>query len=153
MSDVYKALNESLEVMFRQVNTAIYKHGRSILAGRQVSALQFNALLTLKEFGSLTMGELSRYLFTACSTATDLADRLERAGFVERVRSHKDRRVVSVNLLPKGEEIVNSVITERQVFLGEVLKQYSDQERVNLQDVLELLTIRIGKVDSAMLSK
>ncbi|NTV78684.1 MAG: MarR family transcriptional regulator [Clostridiales bacterium] len=153
MSDVQIALSESLEVMFRQVNTAIYKHGRSILAGIQVSALQFNALLTLKEFGSLTMGELSRYLFTACSTATDLADRLERAGFVERVRSHKDRRVVSINLLPKGEDIVNSVITERQIFLGEVLKQYSDQERDNLQDALELLTSRIERVDSTMLSK
>ncbi|HWQ72752.1 MAG TPA: MarR family transcriptional regulator, partial [Desulfitobacteriaceae bacterium] len=150
MSDVNKTLSESLEVMFRQVNTAIYKHGRSILAGMQVSTLQFNALLTLKEFGSLTMGELARYLFTACSTATDLADRLERAGFVERVRSQKDRRVVSINLLPKGEEIVNSVIIERQVFLGEVLKQYSDQEKVSLQDALEILTSRIERVDSTV---
>lgn len=148
MSDV--ALTESLETMFRQVNTAIYKHGRSILTGMQVSALQFNALLTLKEFGSLTMGELSKYLFTACSTATDLADRLERAGFVERVRSHKDRRVVSVNLLPKGEGIVDLVITERRVFLGEILKQYTDQEQISLQNALELLTKRIEKVDSAV---
>lgn len=151
MSDV--ALTESLETMFRQVNTAIYKHGRSILTGMQVSALQFNALLTLKEFGSLTMGELSKYLFTACSTATDLADRLERAGFVERVRSHKDRRVVSVNLLPKGEGIVDLVITERRVFLGEILKQYTDQEQNSLQNALELLTKRIEKVDLAMSSK
>ncbi|MDD2234308.1 MAG: MarR family transcriptional regulator [Desulfitobacteriaceae bacterium] len=151
MSDA--ALIESLETMFRQVNTAIYKYGRSILAGMQVSALQFNALLTLKEFGSLTMGELSKQLFTACSTATDLADRLERAGFVERVRSHQDRRVVSVNLLPKGEGIVDLVITERQVFLGEILKQYTEPEQISLRNALEILTKRIEKADLAMQSK
>ena len=125
MSDMHnKAVAKSLEVMVRQVNTVIYKRGRSILTGMQVSALQFNALLTLQEFGSLTMGDLSKYLFTACSTATDLVDRLERAGYIERARDLKDRRVVRVNLLPKGEDVVNLVIMERQVFLNEVLKEY-----------------------------
>ncbi|MHB8126923.1 MAG: MarR family winged helix-turn-helix transcriptional regulator [Desulfitobacteriaceae bacterium] len=150
MSDAHIAVTKSLEVMFRQVNTVIYKRGRSILAGMQVSALQFNALLILREFGSLTMGELSKYLFTACSTATDLADRLEKAGFVERARDQKDRRVVRVNLLPKGKEVVSLVIMERQVFLGEVLKEYSDRERVDLQNVLELLAARIEKVDATL---
>ncbi len=145
-----KAVTKSLEVMFRQVNTVIYKRGRSVLTGMQVSTLQFNALLTLREFGTLTMGELCKYLFIACSTATDLVDRLEKVGFVERLRDHKDRRVVRVNLLPKGEEVVNSVIMERQVFLGEVLEEYSDQERADLHRVLELLAARIEKIDSTL---
>lgn len=148
MMDTDQALSKGLEVMLRQVNTIIYKHGRSVLAGMQVSTPQFNALLTLKEFGPLTMGELCKHLFTACSTVTDLADRLERAGFVERSRDHKDRRVVRIHLLSKGEEVVSSVIMQRQVFLGEVLKEYSDQERINLQNVLELLVVSMEKADS-----
>lgn len=150
MTDTHKVVTKSLEVMFRRVNTVIYKRGRSILAGMQVSTLQFNALLTLREFGALTMGELSKYLFIASSTATDLADRLQKSGFVERAQDHKDRRLVRVNLLPKGEDVVSLVIMERQVFLGEVLKEYSDRERVDLQNVLELLAARIEKVDSTL---
>jgi len=140
-------LTKNLEETIRQVNTIIYRRGRSILAGMDVSMPQFNALLVLQEFGPLTMGELCRHLFTACSTATDLADRMERAGLVTRVRDDKDRRVVRMNLLPKGEEVVNAVIVERRRFLQEVLTRYARGEGEKLLEDLQLLSQRMDEVD------
>jgi len=78
-----KALPQQLEETIRRANTILFKRGRSILINRDISALQFNALLTIREFGPLTMGDLCKHLFTACSTATDLADRMERSNLVE----------------------------------------------------------------------
>jgi len=140
-------LSKRLEETIRQANTIIYRRGRSILAGMDISMPQFNALLVLQEFGPLTMGELCRHLFTACSTATDLADRMERAGLVTRVRDDKDRRVVRMNLLPKGEEVVNAVIVERRRFLQAVLTRYAGGEGERLLEDLQLLSQRMDEVD------
>ena len=136
-------LTKQLEETLRRANTILFKRGRSILTGMEISALQFNALLSIREFGPLTMGELGKHLFVACSTATDLADRMERAKLVERVRDNNDRRVVRLNLLARGNEVVDAVIAERQSFVGEVLKNYSDEEYDELLRSLELLEQRM----------
>jgi len=136
-------LPKQLEETLRRANTILFKRGRSILIGMEISALQFNALFTIREFGPLTMGDLGKYLFVACSTVTDLVDRMERARLVERVRDEKDRRVFRVHLLPRGDDVLNEVIAERQSFIGEVLKDYTDQEYSELLRSLELLEHRM----------
>ena len=138
-----KELTKQLEETLRRANTILFKRGRSILIGMEISALQFNALLTIREFGPLTMGDLGKHLFVACSTATDLADRMERAKLVERVRDSKDRRVVRLHLLTRGDEALDAVIIERQSFVGEVLEVYTDEEYVELLRGLELLAQRM----------
>jgi len=139
-----KALPQQLEETIRRANTILFKRGRSILIERDISALQFNALLTIREFGPLTMGDLCKHLFIACSTATDLADRMERSKLVERVRDEKDRRVVRMRLLAEGEAVLNEVITERQTFMGEVLQGYTDEEYMELLRSLEILEQRMA---------
>jgi len=136
-------LPKQLEETIRRANTILFRRGRSLLIGMEISALQFNALLAIREFGPLTMGDLGKHLFVACSTATDLADRMEAAKLVERIRDKKDRRVVRLQLLPRGEDVLNEVIAERQSFIGEVLKDYSDEEYVELLRSLELLERRM----------
>lgn len=140
-------LTQKLEETLRRANGILFKRGRSILVGMEVSALQFNALVAIKENGPLTMGDLCKHLFTACSTATDLADRMERSGLVERVRDEKDRRVVRMHLLPKGVDIVEAVIAERQSFVGEVLKNYTDEEYSELLRGLVLLADRMEAME------
>lgn len=136
-------LPKQLEETIRRANTILFKRGRSILTGMEISALQFNALLTIREFGPLTMGDFCKHLFTPCSTATDLAGRMERAKLVERVRDKNDRRMVRMHLLPRGEDVLNEVIAERQSFLGEVLKDYTNEEYEQLLRSLELLEHRM----------
>ncbi|MDQ7093908.1 MarR family transcriptional regulator [Desulfosporosinus sp. PR] len=136
-------LTKQLEETLRRANTVLFKRGRSILIGMEISALQFNALLCIREFGPLTMGELGKHLFVACSTATDLADRMERAQLVERVRDNNDRRVVRLHLLSKGDHVLDAVIAERQSFIGKVLRDYSGQEYEELYRSVDLLAQRM----------
>lgn len=146
MSRAEEGFVQSLEEALRLANTVLFQRGRSVLAGMEVSSPQFNALLALYEFGPLTMSQLCKHLFTACSTATDLADRMEKTGLAIRDRDKKDRRVVRMQLLPKGEDVVRAVISERQRFLNNVLQVYSEQEFSNLMSVLDLFAQRIEQV-------
>ncbi|MDP3487079.1 MAG: MarR family transcriptional regulator, partial [Bacillota bacterium] len=75
---------EDVERLIRTVSAIIKKRGREILADFDITPPQFNALLTLIQSGSLTIGELGERMYLACSTATDLVDRMERNGLVAR---------------------------------------------------------------------
>lgn len=137
-------LANQLEETLRRANAILFMRGRSVLVNMEIPGLQFDALVNIREYGPLTMGELGKKLFVACSTATDLADRMERAGLAVRVRDAKDRRIVRLHLLPRGREALEGVTTERQKLVSEVLRDYTDQEYKELSCSLELLAKRMA---------
>jgi len=137
-------LTNQLEETIRRANTILLRRGQSILMDMEISALQFNVLLSIREFGPMTMGDVCKNLYVACSTATDIADRMERAELVERVRDDKDRRIIRLRLLSRGNEALDAVIAERQRFIGEVLSDYTDQEYTELMQGLKLLAERMA---------
>ncbi|WP_188206346.1 MarR family winged helix-turn-helix transcriptional regulator [Alkalibacillus aidingensis] len=118
----------ALEKNVRYISHMVKQRGREILNHYPITPPQFVALQWLLDTGDLTIGELSKNMYLAFSTTTDLVDRMEKNELIERVRDPKDRRVVRIHLLPKGKEIIDEVIQKRQEYLQEVLKSYSEEE-------------------------
>ena len=82
----------------------------------------FLCLMLLTEYGDMTIGELSQKCCLACSTMTDLIDRMEKNQVVKRIRGERDRRIVNIHLLPRGEELIIQVMgknTERRSRCGD----------------------------------
>jgi len=73
--------------------------------------VQFNILMILKEHGSagLSQQELSEHLIVTKSNVVGLIDRLERAGYVQRVSHPSDRRFNQIVLTPKGAKLETKV--------------------------------------------
>ncbi|TCX53860.1 MarR family transcriptional regulator [Dehalobacter sp. 14DCB1] len=105
-----------------------------------ISRQQFEVLTIIFEKGQITMGELCKEISSACSTATDLADKLERAGYVERIREKRDRRIVRLNILPKGEKLVKSVIETRTERLESILESFEQEDGMRIIGILETLS-------------
>jgi DNA-binding MarR family transcriptional regulator len=61
---------------------------------------------------------------------------MEKNQLVVRVKDPKDRRVVRIHLLEEGERIIDEVIKKRQVYLEEVLTNFSIEEIQQLQNNL-----------------
>ncbi|AEV20300.1 MarR family transcriptional regulator [Geobacillus sp. G4] len=137
------AMNErtvaELEKLLRYIAANLKQRGREILTNYPITPPQFVALQWLLEEGDLTVGELSNKMYLACSTTTDLVDRMERNGLVARVRDEHDRRVVRIRLLEKGERIIEEVIEKRQRDLASVLESFSDEEIVVFERCLRKL--------------
>ncbi|TLS32862.1 MarR family winged helix-turn-helix transcriptional regulator [Geobacillus thermoleovorans] len=137
------AMNEQtvaeLEKLLRYIAANLKQRGREILTNYPITPPQFVALQWLLEEGDLTVGELSNKMYLACSTTTDLVDRMERNGLVARVRDEHDRRVVRIRLLEKGERIIEEVIEKRQRDLASVLESFSDEEIVVFERCLRKL--------------
>ncbi|MDC3415700.1 MarR family winged helix-turn-helix transcriptional regulator [Aquibacillus salsiterrae] len=138
----------NIEKELRYIAGIIKQQGREILTNYPITAPQFVALQRLLEEGDLTVGELSNKINLACSTTTDLVDRMEKNEIVERVRDEKDRRVVRIHLLDKGKTIINEVIEKRQNYLGEVLENVPTEQVDALYSILELLHSQMRNVEN-----
>lgn len=110
-----------IEENFRQVCVKIKKKGRTILNDFEITPPQFTALLELIEHGDMTIGELSTRMYLACSTVTDLLDRMERNLLVIRIKDEKDRRIVRIKVLEKGHKLIEEVLYVRCKYMEEVL--------------------------------
>ncbi|OIJ10326.1 MarR family transcriptional regulator [Anaerobacillus arseniciselenatis] len=117
-----------IEKSLRKIADIIKQRGREILTQFPITPPQFVALQWLHEYGDMTIGELSNKMYLACSTTTDLVDRMEKNELVERVKDTNDRRVVRIHLLEKGATIIQEVIKKRQEYLSDVLKHLSEEE-------------------------
>ncbi|CAG9608823.1 MarR family winged helix-turn-helix transcriptional regulator [Pseudoneobacillus rhizosphaerae] len=122
-----------IEKELRYISGLVKQKGREILSNYTITPPQFVALQWLFEFGDMTIGELSNKMFLACSTTTDLVDRMEKNQLVLRVKDPNDRRVVRIHLLEEGERIIDEVIKKRQAYLHGVLKNSSTSEIESLK--------------------
>jgi len=128
-----------IEELLRNVGTILKKRGRDILSNFDITPPQLDALLVLREYGELTMGELCQKMYLACSTATDLIDRMERNGLIGRARDTADRRVIRLKVLPKGSSVIDEVLGARRTYLAAILAEIdvADKERL-IQSVEQL---------------
>lgn len=134
-----------LEKDLRYIAAIIKQKGRELLADYTITPPQFVALQWLFEEGNMTIGDLSQKMYLAFSTTTDLIDRMEKKELVTRMKDPNDRRVVRIQLLEKGEKIIDEVIKKRQNYLQDILGDYSADEVILLKDNLSKLHQQMRK--------
>lgn len=128
-----------IERLLRHVAFIIKKRGRDILVDFGITSPQFSALLALREHPNITMGELCDKLFLACSTATDLVDRMEKNGFLERKRDTQDRRVIRLSMSEMGKRVISEVVAARRRYVSSILEKLTEEEINQLAQSLNRL--------------
>jgi DNA-binding MarR family transcriptional regulator len=86
--------------------------------------------------GSMSAGELTEATGLSSAATTTLLDRLERKGYVRRVRDTMDRRKVLVELTPEGEERLYRLYGPLANEGGRLLARFSDAELEMIRDFL-----------------
>ena len=127
----------NIERLLRIVSIIVKQRGRDILSEFEITPPQFNALWHLDESGAITMGELCQKMYLACSTATDLIDRMERNELIERQRDTNDRRVIRLHITAKGREVIGQVMQARRQYLSGILTKMSDEDKSRLIEALD----------------
>jgi len=130
---------ERIEKLLRRVCFYIKKKGRTILEDYDITPAQFEALQIIINHNEVTISELSNKLYQAPSTITDLVDRMESKDLVRRVRDSKDRRIVRIKGLEKGNNILEAVIMERCKFLDYSLESVSKEDKDSFTEYLDIL--------------
>ena len=96
----------ALGLAFRDADRSLRRlRGRDThLGAGEVGHSRFELLGLLLDRGPLPAGELAAAAGVSPATVSQMLDGLEEDGYVERVRSEADRRVVVVALTRQGEE-------------------------------------------------
>ncbi len=107
---------------------------RGMRQGESVGGLHLQQfwVLVLTRNGPMRMSEIAEALETSQANVTGLIDRLERAGFVRRVRSESDRRVVEVSITQQGLEMIGRMRSEYQARVDHALRNLDAAERSQL---------------------
>ncbi len=94
---------------------------------------------TILQAGPRTLSAISEELNISVSATTQIADRLERAGLVERVAGVDDRRTKYLQLSPQGMEMMRTRREIRVRRTKEALVLLSPEMRLATLDVLRAL--------------
>jgi DNA-binding MarR family transcriptional regulator len=122
---------EALAVGLRRLWASVVqglRHGDSV-GGLHIQQFW---VLVLTRNDPIRMSEIARALETSQANVTGLVDRLERAGYVERVRAESDRRVVQVGITVKGAETLAQLRTQYRQRVDHMLRHLDVEERKQL---------------------
>lgn len=147
MSSVNSMTNTTREALLEAVLQAIYANSTAavffhtaIAARVGLGPTEEKTLLLLSGAGSFTAGDIARHTGLTTASVTDLIDRLERKGFVRRVRDSKDRRRVIVEPdRAKLAELAEVFSSFQELFAG-FLDTYSDEQLSTITDYLNRAT-------------
>lgn len=81
-----------------QVIEAYEAYDKALQERFDLTVPQFRVLRVVDSLGGAPMGKLCEEAGLSCSTMTAAVDLLERKGWVRRVRSAADRRIINVTL-------------------------------------------------------
>jgi len=113
---------------------------REVAVRHGIALADLHALRVLEIGGAVPVSHLGAELGLARSSATNLVDRLERAGLVDRSASTDDRRVTLVRPSADGMAALESFAMVRESDLVRRLLTLDVGERAAFADLLERIT-------------
>lgn len=99
---------EEVLVALRRVIRATDLHSKHLAKTTGLTAPQILLLQTIRNKGSMTIGELAILMSLSQATVTTIVDRLEKRQLVSRERSTTDKRKVHALLTEDGLEVLKS---------------------------------------------
>jgi DNA-binding MarR family transcriptional regulator len=93
---------EEVLVSLRQIIRAIDLHSKKLSKIAGLTGPQLILMRSIQSLGEVTIRELSNHTNMSQATATTILDRLEKNGYVQRIRSTSDKRKVHAHLTETG---------------------------------------------------
>ena len=126
--------------------------GHEYLAVHGVSSGRFTVLMLLykrqifcpKNGGCVTPAELAEMAGCTRATMTGLVDTLERDHLVKRVPDEKDRRMMTVNLTPKGAALLTKILPGHLKRIADLMACLTESERRSLVGLLDKVIDKLG---------
>lgn len=140
------AANEALR-QFRVIFGAVRQHFQAVEKACGVSGAQIWALAALRQTPGMKVSELAQALSIHASTASNLLDKIEKAGLIRRERKHADQRVVQLYLTESGEKALEKAPQPLTGILTHALGKLPDDALARLNQDLAVLIAHMGAID------
>ncbi len=142
--NIDKFAKEVLTV-FPSIHAKLLKGQPTVLKKGKITISQMVLLELLHAKKECKMSDISKFLGVTKSAVTGLTDRLIRAGFLQRTRLKRDRRVVKIRLTSKGLNIGNKLKKYKLKIIRQLFKNISQKERATYLGILKKIQKNIEK--------
>jgi DNA-binding MarR family transcriptional regulator len=115
-----------------------------------INATDFECLDLLGQLGPITAGQLAEASGLTTGAVTGVIDRLEQAGFVQRLKDAHDRRKVIIEVIADRLQEIGPLYHGMALASEELFTRYSDQELATILDFTTRAT-RVLEVEAARL--
>lgn len=129
--------------LLKELNTLFSKKLEFYFTRWGLTAPQIFVLSLLKENGEMKISEIADAMSLADSNVSGIVDRLEKTGYVERVRSSKDRRIVKARPTGKVDGLVRDYDSGLKEYFSQVLSNLSPKELGEIVDCMEMLRCKL----------
>ena len=131
--------------LFSGISNEMVKSSVGIM-GFAVNMSQLKAMTAFSEDSLLSMGELCKMANIKMPSMTEVVDRFEKEGILERIRNNEDRRVVKVKMTAKGKKMHKEVLKRRADELTKMFGVLTTEDRTKLVDSLKNVSEILIKV-------
>ncbi|MCL5788632.1 MAG: MarR family transcriptional regulator [Candidatus Marsarchaeota archaeon] len=136
-TDAWRTLSDTAKKMVKAVGLEVSKAG--------VTLVEVKMMRLLEQEGRIPMTRIALELMMTPAGATMVADRLERRGFVRRVRSSDDRRMVYVELTRRGSDRLRLATGLHNSYMERLFGGLTQSEVKSLTEILSKID---GLIDS-----
>ncbi len=136
--DINTALNEVLVRLFRDIN-AIEERAIRTEEYKDVTTNDMHVIDAIGTGEAKNMTSVAKSLEVTTGTLTIAVNSLVKKGYVDRVRSEEDRRVVLVSLSNKGRQAYLHHRRFHEQMINAVISELTDEEQQVLEKALTKL--------------
>lgn len=134
----WRSLASAYRVAYAEINSDLRRYG--------LTPPQYSVMRTIgrSKTGSLAMNQISKELFVTYADVTLIVDNLAKQKCLKRIREKDDRRVVRIELTPKGLRLWKKIRSVHRKKIDELMRGLSSSE-------LEQLIVNTNKIRNKIL--
>lgn len=125
-------MNSKADLILTLVNKIIKVQNlvvkQSSFGGQSLTILQVIVLKNLKNKPNIPMTDLSDSLGLSLSALTQLVERLFKLGYIKRTHGEIDRRLVLIELTPKGKKQINDIMENANHAHQDIFKKLKEDD-------------------------
>ena len=144
---------EAIGYLITRTKTALWERADEILAPLDLTLSQWVIIANLVNSTMTTPAEICKALSYDPGAMTRLLDRLEKKGFIRRVRHVSDRRSVTLELTRAGRDLYPTLLKRIVAGYNDILTGFKATEVRQLESMLKRLLVNLGAAHGAPASK
>lgn len=127
--------DEILDFIFNNLKNLFYPE-EWLNLDLSFSKSELFAMLLVDRHGEIIMSQVADFINVPMSTATGIAERLVKKGYLKRERSESDRRIVVVKLTEEGKELISDLKNTVSEYIRLINESLTDEERQVLMKIV-----------------
>lgn len=132
-------------LMLMQTSRTIQDRIREDMVKNNLSITDFSVLEVLYHKGKQTIQQIGKSILISSGSMTYVIDKLEKKGLLERTDCPNDRRAIHVNLTPAGNELMEKIMPEHELFVKSIFSSLEEEEVDTLGKLLKKVKDTVEK--------